>query len=78
MLDWFDINYKNQAINKDLSLAKIELILTNVVIVIIVKGKIKNFRRKGVIYTIPIASKYGILLKSKKLRGICLIILSLA
>ena len=78
MLDWFDINYKNQAINEDLSLAKIKLMLTSVIIVIIAKGEIKNFRKEGVIYTIPIASKYGILPKSGGLRSVCLIILSLA
>jgi len=52
--------------------------LTNVVVVIIAKGEIKNFERKGIIYTISIASKRGILSKSGRLRGICLIILSLA
>ena len=38
--------------------------LTNVIIIIIAKGKIKNSKKEGVIYIIPIASKYGILLKS--------------
>ena len=52
--------------------------LTSVVIIIIAKGKIKNFKGKGIIYTIPITSKYGILLKLGELRGICLIILSFA
>ena len=71
------MDYKNQAINKDLSLAKIKPILISVVIiVIIVKGKIKNFGKEGVIYTISITSKYGILPELRGLRGICLIILS--
>ena len=72
------MNCKNQAISKDLFLAKIKLMLTSVVIVIIAKGKIKNFEGKSVIYIIPIISKYGILLKLGELRGICLIILSFA
>ena len=72
------MNYKNQAISKDLFLAKIKLMLTSVVIVIIAKGKIKNFEGQSVIYIIPIISKYGILLKLGELRGICLIILSFA
>ena len=72
------MNYKNQAINEDLSLAKIKLMLTSVVIVIIAKEKIKNFEREGIIYMILIISKYKILLELGGLRGICLIILSLA
>tara|TARA_R110002060_G_scaffold74212_1_gene83377 strand:- start:446 stop:607 length:162 start_codon:yes stop_codon:yes gene_type:complete len=52
--------------------------LTNVVVIIIAKKEIKNFKKKGIIYTIFITSKCGILLKSGGLRGICLIILSLA
>ena len=67
MLDWFDINYKNQAISKDLSLAKIKLILTSVVIIIVAKEKIKNFGGEGVIYTILIISKHEILPKSGEL-----------
>jgi len=77
VLDWFDIDYKNQAISKDLFLAKIKLMLTNVVVVIIIKREIKNSEEEGVIYTILIASKYGILPKSGKLQGIYLVILSL-
>ena len=61
------MNYKNQAISKDLFLAKIKLMLTSVVIVIVAKGEIKNSGEKGVIYMILIASKYRILLK---LRGL--------
>ena len=72
------MNYKNQAISKNLSLAKIKLILINVVVIVVVKKEIKNFEKKSVIYTIPTTSKYEILLKSRKLQGICLIILSLA
>ena len=72
------MNYKNQAISENLSLAKIKLILINVIVIIIAKGKIKNSEKEGVIYIIPITSKYGILLKSGGLRGICLIILSFA
>ena len=49
--------------------------LTSIIVVIIVKEKIKNFKRKSVIYTIFIASKYEILLESEGLRGIYLIIL---
>ena len=48
-------------------LAKIKLMLINVVIVIIAKKEIKNFEGKGIIYTISIASKYKILLKSGEL-----------
>jgi len=59
-------------------LAKIELMLINMIIIIIAKGKIKNFGRKGVIYIIPITSKHEILLKLGKLQGIYLIILFLA
>jgi len=51
--------------------------LTNVVVVIIIKREIKNSEEEGVIYTILIASKYGILPKSGKLQGIYLVILSL-
>ena len=72
------MDYKNQAISENLSLAKIELILISIIIIIIAKGKIKNSRGKGVIYTIPTAGKYGILLKLGELRGICLVILSFA
>ena len=53
------------------------MLINVIIIIIIAKGKIKNSKGKGVIYTIPIASKYGILLKLGKLRSICLIILSL-
>jgi len=72
------MNCKNQAISKDLFLAKIKLILTNVIVIIITKGKIKNSKGEGIIYTILIISKYKILPKLGKLRGICLIILFLA
>ena len=72
------MNYKNQAVSKDLFLTEIELMLTSVVVIIVAKEEVKNSKRKGVIYTILIASKYGILLKSGGLRGICLVILFLA
>ena len=72
------MNYKNQTISKDLFLAEIELMLTSVVVIVVAKGEIKNSGREGVIYTIPIISKHGILLELRRLRGICLIILSLA
>ena len=72
------MNYKNQVISEDLFLAKIEPMLTSVIIIVIVKGKIKNSKEEGVIYTIPIISKYKILLKSRELRGVCLIVLFLA
>ena len=71
------MNYKNQAISKDLFLAEIKLMLTSVIVIIIAKGKIKNFEKEGIIYTIPIASKHEILLKLKRLQGIYLIILFL-
>ena len=70
------MNYKNQAISENLFLTKIKLILTNVIIIVIAKGKIKNFKREGVIYMILTTSKHGILPKLRELRGICLIILS--
>ena len=45
------MNYKNQAISEDLSLAKIKLMLTSMIIIIIIaKKEIKNFKRKSVIY----------------------------
>ena len=72
------MNYKNQAINKDLFLAEIELMLTSVVVIIIAKEEIKNFKKEGVIYTILITSKYKILPKLGGLQSIYLIILSLA
>ena len=72
------MNYKNQAISEDLFLTKIKLMLTNVVIIIIAKGKIKNSGKESIIYTILIAGKYGILFELGELRSICLIILSLA
>ena len=72
------MNYKNQAINKDLFLTKIKLILTSVIVIIIAKGEIKNSKREGLIYTILITSKYKILLELKELRDVYLIILSLA
>ena len=72
------MDYKNQAISKGLFLAEIKLVLTNVVIIIIAKGEIKNFEGESIIYTILIASKYKILLKLGELRGIYLIILFLA
>ena len=72
------MDYKNQAISENLSLAEIEPMLISVVVVIITKGEIKNSEGKGVIYTIPIASKYEILPKLGGLRGICLVILFLA
>ena len=59
-------------------MAKIKLMLTSVVVVVVIKGKIKNFKGEGVIYTILITSKYGILPKSRELQGICLVILSFA
>ena len=52
--------------------------LTSIVVIIIAKGEIKNFKKEGIIYTILITSKYEILLKSGGLRGICLIILFFA
>ena len=72
------MDYKNQAISEDLFLAKIKPILTNVVVVVIAKEEIKNSGKKDVIYTILIISKHRILPELRKLRGICLIILSLA
>jgi len=72
------MNYKNQVINEDLSLAEIKLMLTSVVIIIIAKEEIKNFGREGIIYMILIISKYEILLELRGLQGICLIILSFA
>ena len=72
------MDYKNQAINEDLSLAKIELMLTSVVVVIIAEEEIKNFGKEGVIYMILITGKHGILPKLGELWDICLIILSLA
>ena len=70
------MDYKNQAISEDLSLAEIELMLTSVVV--IAEEEIKNFGGEGVIYTIPIIGKYGILPELGGLQDICLIILSLA
>ena len=52
--------------------------LTSIIVIIITKGKIKNSGEKDVIYTILIISKHRILPELRKLRGICLIILSLA
>ncbi len=53
--------------------------LTSIIIIIIItKEEIKNSKRESVIYTIPTASKYGILPKLKKLRDVCLIILFFA
>ena len=72
------MDYKNQAISEDLFLTEIEPMLTSVVVVAIAKGKIKNSEGEGVIYTIPIIGKYGILPELRGLRGICLVILSLA
>ena len=72
------MNYKNQVVSKNLSLAKIELMLTSVVVVIVAKEEIKNSEREGIIYTILIASKYKILLELGGLQDICLIILSFA
>jgi len=60
-----------------LFLAKIKLMLTSIIIIVIAKKEIKN-SKKGIIYTILITSKYKILLKSKGLQGIYLIILSFA
>ena len=48
------------------------------VVVVIAKEEIKNSGKKDVIYTILIISKHRILPELRKLRGICLIILSLA
>jgi len=78
VLNWFDMDYKNQAVSKDLSLAEIKLILISVIVVIIIKKEIKNFERESVIYIILITSKYGILLELGRLQGICLVILSFA
>jgi len=72
------MDYKNQAVSKDLSLAEIKLILISVIVVIIIKKEIKNFERESVIYIILITSKYGILLELGRLQGICLVILSFA
>ena len=35
--------------------------LTNVIVIVIAKGEIKNSGKESVIYTIPIIGKYGIL-----------------
>ena len=59
-------------------MAKIKLMLTNVIVIVIIKGKIKNFEREGIIYTILIASKYKILPKSGRLQDIYLVVLFLA
>ena len=67
------MDYKNQAVSKDLSLAEIKLILISVIVVIIIKKEIKNFERESVIYIILITSKYGILLELGRLQGICLL-----
>ncbi len=72
------MDYKNQAVSKKKFLAEIKLMLTNIIIVIIIKRKIKNFKKESIIYTILIISKYKILSKLRELRGICLIILSFA
>ena len=72
------MNYKNQVVSKDLSLAKIKLMLISMVIVIVAKEEIKNFGGEGITYTILIISKYEILLELGGLRGIYLIILFLA
>ena len=72
------MDYKNQAVSKNLFLAEIKLMLTNIIVVIIIKRKIKNFKKESIIYTILIISKYKILSKLRELRGICLIILSFA
>jgi len=72
------MNYKNQIVSKDLSLVEIKFMLTNMVIIVIVKGEIKNFEGEGVIYTILIVSKYEILPKLGELQGICLVVLSFA
>ena len=71
------MDYKNQAVSEDLSLAEIEPMLTSVVVVV-AEGEIKNSGGEGVIYTIPIAGKHGILPESGGLRGVCLVVLSLA
>ena len=47
-------------------------------VVVIAEEEIKNFGGEGVIYTIPIIGKYGILPELGGLQDICLIILSLA
>jgi len=52
--------------------------LTSIIVVVITEGKIKNFKEKGIIYTILIISKYEILPKSGELRGVCLVVLSFA
>lgn len=78
MLDWFDMDYKNQAVSEDLSLAEIEPMLTSVVVVVVAEEEIKNSGGEGVIYTIPTAGKHGILPESGGLRGVCLVVLSLA
>ena len=61
-----------------MSLAEIKLMLTNIIIIIIAKGEIKNSEGEGVIYIILIISKHGILPKSGELRDIYLVILFLA
>ena len=48
------------------------------IVVVIAKGEIKNFKGESVIYTILIISKYEILLKLGGLQDVYLIILSLA
>ena len=70
------MDYKNQAISEDLSLAEIELMLTSVVV--IAEEEIKNFGGEGVIYTIPTIGKYGILPELGGLRGIYLVVLLFA
>ena len=52
-----------------MSLAKIKLIFTNVIVIIIAKREIKNFKEKGVIYIILTTSKYKILPKSREVTG---------
>ena len=72
------MDYKNQVVSEDLSLAEIKPILTSVVVVIIAEGEIKNSGREGVIYMIPTVGKHGILPESGGLRDISLVVLSLA
>ena len=44
------MNYKNQAISEDLFLAEIKLMLISVVVIIVIKGEIKNSEKEGIIY----------------------------
>ena len=51
------MNYKNQAISEDLFLAEIKLMLISVVVIIVIKGEIKNSEKEGIIYIYDSYSK---------------------